>query len=1179
MKLLNAPLRELGWFDEAGEQLKNNGRIMIGGCADSAKLHLINALSEGKRTPLILTYSDRRAREIAEEYRFYDRDTLVYPAKDLIFYQADINGRETATERLRVLRRISAGESGAVVTTIDALLTDCLPAEVLNENRIFIRKGGILNENAAAIKLSSMGYEKNYQVEMPGQFSIRGGIVDIFDLTAENPCRIELWGDEVESIRSFDVASQRSIEELNELEISVADEMILSESRRYEGFRRIKAEADEQIARFRDQNHSEEAARIRVQLEELEQRLLYNTGNVNLESYLRYFYSPSETGSFLSLYREAPLIFLDEPQRLAEHGEGIAAEFTESMSNRLEKGYVLPGQTGLLRDWEEMLAELRHYGSASLCSMDACKGMLGGEKEYHVQSRSLSSYNGVFRTLMDHLKKLKSEGGRVLILSASRTRAKRLAQDITDEGVIAAYAENPDRVLQKGEVITWYGRIRKGFSYAEIGLTVIAETDIFGAEQKNRRKRPKYAGGRHISSYADLHVGDYVIHEDYGIGIYRGIEKAEVEHVWKDYMKIEYRDGGSLYVLATALDKIQLYADKDAKKPKLNKLGTQEWTRTRAKVKLAVEGIAKDLVKLYAARSQRQGHRFGADTVWQQEFEELFPYEETEDQMNAIRATKEDMESSKIMDRLICGDVGFGKTEVAIRAAFKAVQEGKQVAYLVPTTILAEQHYNTFRERMAAYPVRIEMLSRFRTSGEIRKALTDLKKGLVDIVIGTHRLLSKDVEYADLGLLIIDEEQRFGVTHKEKIKQIKENVDVLTLTATPIPRTLHMSLIGIRDMSLLEEAPRDRQPIQTFVCEYNEEMVREAIRRELNRGGQVYYVYNRVDSIQETAAMIKELVPEARVSFAHGQMNERELEDIMMDFIHRDIDVLVSTTIIETGLDIPNVNTMIIHDSDRMGLSQLYQLRGRVGRSDRSSYAFLMYKRNMVLKEVAEKRLMAIREFTELGSGFKIAMRDLEIRGAGNLLGREQHGNIESVGYDLYCKMLEAAVREEKGIKETKESECSIDLDVDAYLPAEYVVNEVQKLDLYKRIAVIRDNEEADAMRDELKDRFGSIPRQAENLLRIALIKAKAQEYCITDIRGRVGRIRVRMLRSAPVDTVQIPLMINEYAGALKLQTGAEPEFTYTYDIVGLTEQDEKLLLEKTEELIAHFDMLFKEAS
>lgn len=730
------------------------------------------------------------------------------------------------------------------------------------------------------------------------------------------------------------------------------------------------------------------------------------------------------------------------------------------------------------------------------------------------------------------------------------------------------------REVQPGEVMTYYGRVLKGFEYPLLQFMVISESDIFGVPKKKKKKKKIYEGQK-INDFNELRVGDYVVHESHGLGVYQGIEKVEVDHIVKDYMKISYRDGGVLYVLATGLDVIQKYASADAgTKPKLNKLGTQEWTKTKSKVRTAVDEVAQDLVELYALRQQSEGFRYGKDTVWQREFEEMFPFEETEDQLAAIAATKEDMESGKVMDRLICGDVGYGKTEIAIRAAFKAVQEGKQVVYLVPTTILAQQHYNTFIQRMKDFPVRIDLLSRFRTATEQKKTITDLKKGMVDIVIGTHRVLSADVQYKDLGLLIIDEEQRFGVTHKEKIKKLKENVDVLTLTATPIPRTLHMSLVGIRDMSVLEEAPDERVPIQTFVCEYNEELVREAIVRELSREGQVYYVYNRVNNIADIAASIQKLVPEAIVAFAHGQMKETELERIMYDFINGEIDVLVATTIIETGLDISNVNTMIIHDSDQMGLSQLYQLRGRVGRSNRTAYAFLMYRRNKLLKEVAEKRLEAIREFTELGSGFKIAMRDLEIRGAGTLLGRSQHGHMQAVGYDLYCKMLNEAVKNLKGIPMLEDFNTVIDMDVDAYIPPSYIVNEVQKLDIYKRIAGIEDEKECEDMREELLDRFGEIPKSVENLLRIALIRSHAHRLYMPEVKGKNEVVRFVMRMDAPIKVENIPLLIGAYDGKMKFDPKGTPTFSLRYKKCGVIEKDEETLLALTEDALIKMEEL-----
>ncbi|MCR5754199.1 MAG: transcription-repair coupling factor, partial [Acetatifactor sp.] len=729
---------------------------------------------------------------------------------------------------------------------------------------------------------------------------------------------------------------------------------------------------------------------------------------------------------------------------------------------------------------------------------------------------------------------------------------------------------------QEGEVLICYGHVERGFEYPMLKFVVLSESDIFGAEKKKKKKKKNFHGQK-INDFNELKIGDYVVHETHGLGIYKGIEKVEVEHVVKDYIKIEYRDGGNLYVLATGLDVLQKYASADAAKtPKLNKLGTKEWERTKTKVRTAVNEIAKELVELYAIRQQSTGYSFGKDTVWQREFEEMFPFEETEDQLAAIADTKADMESTRIMDRLVCGDVGYGKTEIAIRAAFKAVQEGKQVVYLVPTTILAQQHYNTFVQRMKDFPVRIDLMSRFRTPSEIKKTVTDLQKGFVDIVIGTHRVLSKDVQYKDLGLLIIDEEQRFGVAHKEKIKQLKENVDVLTLTATPIPRTLHMSLIGIRDMSVLEEAPNDRLPIQTYVMEYNDQMVREAIVRELSRGGQVYYVYNRVSNIADIASGLAALVPEATVAYAHGQMKEHELERIMLDFVNGEIDVLVSTTIIETGLDISNVNTMIIHDSDQLGLSQLYQLRGRVGRSNRTAYAFLMYKRDKMLKEVAEKRLAAIREFTDLGSGFKIAMRDLEIRGAGNLLGMRQHGHMEAVGYDMYCKMLNEAVLGLKGQAAVSDFATIIDLDVDAYIPPVYIVNEMQKLDIYKRIAGIENEKERDDMRDELLDRFGEIPKSVDNLLRIALIRVAAHKLFMTEIKGKNERIIFTFRPDGNINVQAIPQLLKKIGKELSFTAYGNPYFTYKYRRTGLVEKDEELLLDKTEELLCEMEELLK---
>ncbi|MDE6405750.1 MAG: transcription-repair coupling factor [Lachnospiraceae bacterium] len=1175
MRALLAPLSELGEYEEIRELLaRGKASAALSGCADSQKLHMIYGLGEGFRRKLIITFNDLRAKELYEDYQFYDRNVMLYPAKDLIFFQADIHGNQLTKERIKVFRRMAEGVPLTVITTFDALMAPQASLEEWSGHVIRIDRQRSVEERELAESLVGLGYERCDQVEEPGQFSIRGGIVDIFDLTEENPYRIELWGDEVESIRSFDVLSQRSIEKLEAVSVYPATELILSKKELRDGLALIQKEGKKQAEVLRKQMKTEESHRIEVQIRELTETLLemgisYNA--INLDSYVRYFYP--ETTSFADCFAgEGACIFLDEPLRIREHVDAVELEFRESMAHRAEKGYILPGQMDVLFPAASVAAGLESGRVVSLSSMEGKNPIVRTEQKFAVQARSLPSYNNSFDALVKDLKNYKKKGYRILLLSGSRTRARRLAEELRDQELNAFYTEDPMREVQPGEVMTAYGRVRKGFEYPLLQFMVIAESDIFGAQKKKKRKKKVYEGQK-INDFNDLKVGDYVVHESHGLGIYQGIEKVEVEHVVKDYMKISYRDGGILYVLATGLDVIQKYASADGgTKPKLNKLGTQEWTRTKSKVRTAVEEIAGDLVELYAARQNGKGYCYGQDTVWQREFEEMFPFEETEDQVLAIAATKGDMESEKIMDRLICGDVGYGKTEIAIRAAFKAVQENKQVVYLVPTTILAQQHYHTFVQRMKDFPVRIDLLSRFRTAAEQKKTITDLKKGMVDIVIGTHRVLSADVEYKDLGLLIIDEEQRFGVTHKEKIKKLKENIDVLTLTATPIPRTLHMSLVGIRDMSVLEEAPEDRLPIQTFVCEYNEEMVREAIVRELAREGQVYYVYNRVNNIADVAAAISDLVPEANVAFAHGQMKESELERIMYDFVNGEIDVLVSTTIIETGLDISNVNTMIIHDSDQMGLSQLYQLRGRVGRSNRTAYAFLMYKRDKVLKEVAEKRLEAIREFTELGSGFKIAMRDLEIRGAGSLLGKSQHGHMQAVGYDLYCKMLNEAVKTKKGISVIEDFNTLVDLDVDAYIPPEYIVNEVQKLDIYKRIAGIENERECDDMREELLDRFGQVPKSVENLLRIALIRSHAHRLYMPEVKGKNERISFTLRPDAPIRVENIPLLISDYGGSLRFDPKGDPTFYLHYRKCGVIEKDEETLLMLTREALGKME-------
>ena len=1145
MKVLTAPLWELAEFEEGKALLdRGKGHVAFSGLYDSQKLHMVYGLSDGFTQKIIVTFSDKRAREIGAEYGFYDRRTMVYPGKDLIFYQADVSGGDLVRERMRVLRALLEKRPVTIVTTMSALMMPQTPLSGIVSRILHFDKKSTVDERKLSAQLVEMGYEKSPQVEEPGQFSIRGGIIDIFDMTEENPYRIELWGDSVESIRSFDVLSQRSVENLDEIAIYPATELMLSEARRQDGFARIKKETKQYAKKLREQGNPEAAHRIETQIKEIEESAQEFGSVVNLESFVHYFYPQTE--SFLEFFHpETTAVFLDEPQHLSETANALETEFRESMTGRLEKGYILPGQAQLLYPEKEIAGKLSQYRAASLAALDAKSSLFKPDRRFEITVRSMPSYNNSFEALLKDLKRYKKNGSRVLLLCASRTRAKRLAADLREQELSAFYSEDPDREVLPGETELFYGHVEKGFEYPMLKFAVISEGDIFGAPKKKKRKIQRYEGTK-IRDFGELKVGDYVVHETHGLGIYQGIEKVEMEGTVRDYMKISYRDGGNLYVLATGLDAIQKYASADAaKKPKLNKLGTQEWHKTKTRVRAAVDEVAKDLVELYAARQNGKGYAFSEDTVWQREFEEMFPFEETDDQLMAIAATKRDMESNKIMDRLICGDVGYGKTEVAIRAAFKAVQDGKQVVFLVPTTILAQQHYNTFVQRMKDYPIRIEQMSRFRTPAQQKKVIEDLKKGLVDIVIGTHRVLSSDMQYKDLGLLMIDEEQRFGVTHKEKIKKMKENVDVLTLTATPIPRTLHMSLVGIRDMSVLEEAPEERQPIQTYVMEYNEEMVREAITRELSRNGQVYYVYNRVNTIADMAAKIGEMVPDANVAFAHGQMSERELEKIMFSFINGEIDILVATTIIETGLDISNVNTIIIHDSDRMGLSQLYQLRGRVGRSNRIAYAYLMYKRDKMLREAAEKRLQTIREFTEFGSGFKIAMRDLEIRGAGNLLGAEQHGHMEAVGYDMYCRLLEEEVQSLKGDAPKEEKfETSIDLNISAFIPDFYIKNQEQRMELYKKIAGIRTMEEYYDMQEELEDRYGDLPKSVQLLLEVVLVKAEAHEMGIRAISQKHGNLLLEFQPQPNIDPQKLMQLLAKEKGKYLFTAGANPYLT-----------------------------------
>ncbi len=1082
-------LKQIESFNNAERELKKAPvPISISGCIESQKVQVAAELGKEYSWKLFICKDEKSAQDIVGDYKNFEDNVWFYPAKDMLFYSSDIHRGVITNQRMEALKHLMEDESGVLVTTIDGIMDKISSKNEVSEEKLVLREGMILNIGSFSSVFQKLGYERNFQVEMKGQYSIRGGIVDIYPVTADEPYRIELFDDEIDTIRSFDIESQRSIDRIEELLIYPADE---------------------------------------------------NSGKGEV--------------SLISYFSETSLIFMDNPERVKLRAVSVEEEFRESMEHRmLDKKYFPTdeGEAGVAADIfsaNEILEIIRSRRAVLFAGLNESLGEFGAQKDFYINTSAQGNYKESFEMLIGDLKKYAAQGYRISILTPSHTRTSRLAENLRDYGIKAFCPdESENNDLKSGEAEVIYGCLNHGYLYPDVKYALFTESDMFGASKSRKKKKREKYSGQKLASLNELQIGDYVVHESHGIGIYKGIEHIEREGNGKDYIKVEYADGGNLYIPATKLNLVQKFAGSDAKKPKLNKLNGTDWAKTKQRVTRAVNDIAKELIQLYASRIHADGFRYSQDTVWQQEFEEMFPFEETDDQISAINAVKADMESGKIMDRLICGDVGYGKTEIALRAAFKAVQDGKQVAYLVPTTILAKQHYNTFKERLKNFPVEVDLMCRFKSAAENKLTAEKLKAGRIDIVIGTHRILSKDVEFKNIGLLIIDEEQRFGVAHKEKIKQLKNNIDVLTLTATPIPRTLHMSLAGIRDMSILEEPPIDRLPIQTYVMGYNNELVREAVTRETQRGGQVYYVYNRVKDIEEKTDSLRRLLPDINIEYAHGQMNERELERIMLDFISGEIDMLVSTTIIETGLNIPNANTLIVDGAEKMGLSQLYQIRGRVGRSNKTSYAFLMYRRDKILSEEAEKRLKAIREFTEFGAGIKIAMRDLEIRGAGNVLGAEQHGQMEAVGYEMYCKLLNRAVKLLKGTEDEHDIfETTIDCDIDAFIPDSYITSEYQKLDVYKRIADIKNEEECMDIEDELTDRFGDIPDPVMNLLTIAQFKADAHRAYATDITIRKNSFMIEMYPRADIRAEVIPDLIVKERGKLKFVHGANPKFVY----------------------------------
>lgn len=1038
---------------------------------------------------LLLTYNDMEAKKLYNDIRAFMDNCYYMPSKEMIF-NIDVSSFDIKCERLEVIRRLLNKEDMVVVASIDTVFYKMPPKDLHTKYVIDILKDEEKDIISLMANLLNLGYERVESVEGKGQFAKRGGIIDLFPVNSSFPVRVEFFGDTIDTIRSFDLLTQRSVENIDSIRIYPSKEIVLTSEDIDAINTKILNELEKRIKTYKKKEVIENLkSRTKSNLEKLKNFRSFE----GMDSYIPYFYE--DTDNFLD-YFDKNLIILDESSRIIQKIDAVRYEFNESFKSLLEKGDVLPSQGEYIFSKEEILEKIKGNTFTYFNMLPRIVEEFKTSSIVNFSGISLNSVGGI-EYILSEIREKSNKNYNIIIFAGSEGRGKRLKDALISEEINAVYSEFVNSI-NSGEVTITSGSLRKGMEFPSGKILIISDKEVY-KDSKPKRKFKKKEG--RIESFTDLKAGDFIVHINHGIGKFEGINELQVEGIKRDFLVLSYKGGDTLYVPVDQLDMVQKYIGSDEKTPKMNKLGGTEWAKTKGKVRESLKEMADELLKLYAERSTLKGYAFSKDTSLQKEFEDDFPYEETPDQLTAIEEIKKDMESPLPMDRLLCGDVGYGKTEVAIRGAFKAVVDSKQVAFLVPTTILAEQHYNNFKERFKDFPVSIDMISRFRTTKEQKETKKNVAAGNVDILIGTHRILQKDIKYKDLGLLIIDEEQRFGVSHKEKMKTLKKNVDVLTLTATPIPRTLHMSFIGARDMSVIETPPEERYPVQTYVLEYNDQIIADAISREISRGGQVYFVYNRVETMQEMYTYLRSLLPDARISMAHGKMSEKELEDVILSFMAGEADILLCTTIIETGMDIQNANTLIVYDADKMGLSQLYQLRGRVGRSSRLAYAYLSYRKDKVLTEDSEKRLKAIKEFTEFGSGFKIAMRDLEIRGAGNLLGTQQHGHMASVGYDLYCKMLKDEVAHLQGEERESLVETQVEIPINAYIPDTYIENEVLKIEIYKKIASISSKEEKVEIEDELIDRFGDIPKPAINLIDIAYLKVIAKSIGVSLIK------------------------------------------------------------------------------
>ena len=1110
MKYLIQELENIQKFKEYISDVKNKiSPIELSGLADVGKVQIISATREVVKRPiLIITYNEIKAKKMLEDLKYFMKNIDYFPRREIVAYDYEVESKDIPYERIEVLNKIKENKTDIVITTVEALMQKMISKELLYKYVIQFKIGDTYDLETIKQNLILLGYERNDLVENKGQFSIRGGIVDI-GLSEKQGIRIEFWGDEVDSIRYFNIASQRSTEMVQEVLIEPAHEFIV--------------ENIEDVCKKIEQKYNEQS----------DIEMIRNGSYISkIDKYFNEFYE--EQNTILDYINKNYIIFIDENSKIEARKNNIILDNNNLIKSLIEKEKFIPETIKNISGFEY---DLKNMQTIYLQESD----LYTHQNRYEFRYRTINFFKSEIDIVIADIKTYINDNKKIIILGGTQNTCKKILNLLNDRQIPHKYAEKIENV-KNGEVIVTLGSISSGFECYDLKLVVINMSE--GLEQVAKRKKSSNAFKEAQKVvYADLKPGDYVVHKSHGIGEFIGINTITADKVTKDYIKIKYKDEDILYVPTTSLDTVRKYIGTGDKEPRLNRLGSKEWENTKNRVKNNLREVAKDLIELYAKRQKMQGFAFSKDNEWQKQFEDEFPYQETDDQLRCIEEAKKDMEQAKPMDRLLCGDVGYGKTEVAIRLAFKAVMDQKQVAYLVPTTVLANQQYEEFKTRMSEFAINVELLNRFRTTKEQENVIKKLKLGEIDIVIGTHRILSKDVEFKDLGLLIIDEEHRFGVKDKEKIKQLKNSVDVLTMTATPIPRTLHMSILGIRDMSVIYEPPQNRRPVQTYVLEYDDEVVKEAITREIERNGQVFYLYNKVEGIEKKANEVSKLVPEAKVGFAHGKMTGKELEQIMMDFIQKKINVLVCTTILESGIDIPNANTIIVENADRLGLAQLYQIRGRVGRSDRQAYAYITYKREKLLSEVADKRLKAIKEFTEFGSGFKIAMRDLEIRGAGSLLGEIQHGHMEQVGYDTYCRLLDEVVKEMKGIEVKEEQDIQLDIDVSSYIPDNFIESNSQKIEIYQNIALCRTEEDIQNVIDEIIDRYGHMPEELENLIEIARIKNLCKEANVLKISQRKDKA-VFYFDKSKFNPEIVDKLIKKYSSNIRFSTGVEPYIT-----------------------------------